>query len=359
MSRIVVDRAALAAAVAFASRALPRNATIPTLNGMRLSGGKKLKVSAFDYETYAEAHVLNGSDDEVDVLLPGRAFGQYLTGMSGDMVSIEVDGSAAVVTCGRAKVTLRLMSLADYPTAPTAPPVLGSIPAQMLTSVVASLRDCADPKNAREALRGIGIQFGPQVTFTATDRYRGAVCTVDWTGEADLTVCAPIPILEASKVLVDNVQIGCDENLLSVSDGDKAIIGRLFAGTSPPMTKLIDDLKEKTSALVDRDEAIATVGWLASGDNRKNGSLCLVDFETDSLTFSLAGGESIDAQSSIDAKVDGEPLTVKLNAVYLLSVLKASPAPTCLLSFSGPTKPLKLTSEDDPGLRCVVMPVRQ
>lgn len=361
--RVTVERKALTDAVTFAARALPRNSPVPVLHGMRLTGGRALTVSAFDFETYAHAQVLNTADDgDVDVLVPGMALRSYLAGMTGPAVTLDVDEHTVTVRAGRSSASLQTMSLRDYPSAPTPPPLVGQVDAAAFAATATAVAAAADPNNALPALRGVAFTPGDTLTLAATDRYRGHLAEIPWTradNPRNTPALAAVGALDAARFLVSQVLIGCDDTLLSLGDGHRLIVTRLLSADPPQLHRLFPD-NTRRQATVDREEFIDALRFVIAGDTRRAETVgqITLDVSTDAITVRLRGLEGVTAEASVDAKVDGDPLTAHFRALYLQGAAGAFTADTICIGQDVATKPALITAEEQPDLRCLVMPVR-
>ena len=68
--RFLVERDALADALAWVARALPSRPVVPVLSGLRLEAGDGLTLSCFDYEVSATAHLDAEVKEPGTVLVP-------------------------------------------------------------------------------------------------------------------------------------------------------------------------------------------------------------------------------------------------------------------------------------------------
>jgi DNA polymerase III subunit beta len=355
------DRARLAAAVAFASRALPRSPAIPVLTGLRVTGANgQATVSAFDFDTYAEANAGPASED-FDVLLPGRAFASYLSGMTCGQVTLTVGERQAEISGGSARVTLPLLSLADYPTAPHIPESIGVIDAGAFTAAFASVAEAVDPNFATANLRGVVFDLNDgALTLAGVHSQRCAIRTVhDWTATGTAKVIAPLVLADAAKLMDGPLAVAITEQVVCLFDDARCVLTRILDGQSPDYMRTFDVFAGDLTVTCDREDLIAALRWIGSGDTRKDmAGVLRMTIEPDGLTVALSGAEAMTASTSIEAKVDGDGIDVGWKAENLLAGLTGTTAATVTLRFSTPTKPCLLTAESDPGYRYLGMPIR-
>lgn len=355
-----IERDQLAAAVTFASRALPKGAALPALNSLRLTNVKKrLAVSAFDFDLFAFADALCDGPD-FDVLVPGALFGKYVAALPNGLIHVEIDHGVTLVA-GRSKVTLNTLNLGDYPTPPAAPTALGQIEASDLATAIASVRECVDVNNARTALRGVVLRPDGHLVIVGLDGYHCAERIIDWHGDNHSDgVIVPLAILDSAKAFTGPVQVALDANLIALSDSSKRLIGRLIGEQLPPYEKPLEAHSPKLHVTVSRAELLEAVKFAALGAPQQ-GAMVRVALEvtTDSVDVSLPedGTLGAAASSSVDAKVEGDPIAVKTSALYLTDGLKATDAEVVTLHFEGPKRAFSISAETDPALRFLCMPV--
>ena len=356
-----VDRKDLTDAVAFATRALPRAAAVPVLNGVRITTTDgALTVSAFDYDTYAEASVSQVTEAGTDLLVPGRALSSYLSGMRGPSVTLDADDASVRVICGSAKVTLPRLNLDDYPAAPPVPPSVGTVDGEELALALGSTLPAIDPNNAVVALRGYVLDSTDGLIIAGGSRFSFAVRQMtSWTGEPFGQALVPTPLGDAARTLTGKVVLGRDDGRVSLATDDRCLTVRTIEGEPPTFRKLFDAHNPVTTVSVDRAEFAERLKWIALGDTRKETrGHCILTIGAESVGIALWGAEGIDVSDEIEAKVDGDGMDIGWKAEHLLDGLNGTTAATTVLSFAGPTKAALITAESDPGFRYLAMPVR-
>lgn len=354
---IRVERDQLAAAVAFAQRGLAKTAVHPALAGIRLTSAKKcLTVSAFDYDVHAQAEAVSTGPD-LDLLLPGTLLAKYVGGLPDGEVEISEDGTLGV---GRTRVTLHPLASAEYPSTPDRPDPIGEVEAEELAAAFESVRECVDTKAPKKEMTGVSLVPGtPEALWVAgLNNFRMACRAFNFDGETDKRVVVPLHVLDAAKSMHGTVRLGLSDNLISLSDNHRSITGRLIAEAPPNFERLfvIEPTLEVTLA---RTVLIDALKFVVLGDTRKEvaGHLIL-DIGTDAVTVALEGVETLDATVDVEAKIEGEPLRVKLKAGYLLNGLNATDADEVRLGFQDARKSFRMQVDSDPTLRFVCMPVR-
>jgi DNA polymerase-3 subunit beta len=371
--RIRVERDGFADAVAWAARILPQKAALPVLAGLRLEVGQdgKLELSGFDYEVSAQAQLDATVAEAGSILVPGRLLAEITRSLAPQPIDLATDGSRVVLSCGSSRFTLPTLPLDEYPTLPAMPEVAGKVGSDAFAAAVSAVAIAAGRDDALPVLTGIRVEIdGEQVTLAATDRYRLAVRTLRWAPvDPAMQATALVPartIAEAAKSLTAGAEVtlslsssGPGEGLIGLSGAKRSTTSRLLDGEFPKYRSLLPDAASAT-AVVDSaalTDAVRRVALVASRT-----SPIRLSFSADGVGLEAGGVDEAEAQESLAATFEGEPLTIAFNATYLLDGLGSLDSDEAQLAFTGPTKPAVLTgksgADDGTDHRYLLMPVR-
>lgn len=181
--KVAVDRDAFADAAIRVAKALPSNALLAAMHGTRIEvADGRARLTATDGEIAEVATVADvDADDDVVVLVPGRALADQVQTLPSGPATLTVDEGRKklVLRAGNRRTSVRLLdSLADFPEPPSAEEdaaaitVRGSDLAAALDRVVVA----CGTDNARPALTGVHLRIaGGAAAVAATDSYRIAV----------------------------------------------------------------------------------------------------------------------------------------------------------------------------------------
>jgi len=229
-------------------------------------------------------------------------------------------------------------------------------------------------------LTGVRVEIeGTTISLLATDRYRLAIRELEWNPQSpDASAAALVParvLAETAKAMTGTDVIvslagsgsGQGQGLVGfegeVSGGQRRATTRLLDGEFPKVRQIIPaDAAIQTRVRVDTAALVEAVKRVALVAER-NAPVRLT-FSEDGVTLDAGSGDEAQASESLEAKVDGETVTVGFNPTYLLDGLGAIGTPIAHLAFTQATKPAELTGapdlEGDPlgEFRYVLMPVR-
>src|SRR6266851_3968758 len=179
--RFLVERDALADALAWVARALPSRPVVPVLSGLRLEAGDGLTLSCFDYEVSATAHLDAEVKEPGTVLVPGRLLAEITRSLPAPTADFAADGDVVNLTCGSAEFTFVQLPSDEYPALPQAPPLAGTIDGGDLAAAIGQVLPAASRDDTLPMLTGICLDIdGETMTLAATDRYRLAVRETGW-----------------------------------------------------------------------------------------------------------------------------------------------------------------------------------
>lgn len=369
--KLTISPDVLAGVTAWAAQALPKRPAIPVLAGIRLdattAGSGCLGVSAFDYETGAQAQADAGVDEPGTVIIPGRMFTEVTRNLPAKDVHIAAEGSRVSLTCGPASFTFMSMPVEDYPSLPAIPSAAGTLGSEAFAHAVAQVGIAAGRDDTLPALTGICLEPGRDtLTLAATDRYRLATVEVDWdaVGRDLPAVIFPAQALQAAAkgmtagqtvtLALERPDYG--EGMAGLTGGDRTLVTRLIGGEFPRYRALLPG-NQPMSAQVDVG-TLADVVKRAALVAERNTAIHL-HFTPGSLRVTAGTGDEAAAEETMDATWDGgEPFTIAFNPHYLLDALTATGDAAVRFGFTSAGKPALITPAGGGSYLHVLMPVR-
>ncbi|MGB8020462.1 MAG: DNA polymerase III subunit beta [Candidatus Nanopelagicales bacterium] len=355
--RFRVDRDRFAEAVTWAGRTVPARPTAPMLSGLRLEALADakacLRVESYDFEVSGRAEI--AADVEVPgvALVNGRLLVDIAKALPAQPVDVEVEGTRMAVRCGRSSFALPTLPVEDYPNLPPMPEPNGTVPGPVLASAVSQVAVAAGRDDTLAFLTGVRVEVdGDSVTLAATDRYRLAVRTFNWTPrDPQFTAAALVPartLADTSKSLMhaDEVRLAfslasAGEGLLGIEGLDRRTTTRLLNGDFPKFRDLLPKqpstvARVETAALT---EAVKRVSLVA-----ERSSAVRLIFSGQEVVLEAGTGDDALGTDAIECELQGESMErIAFNAAYLLEGLAAIGKPVTMMSFTEPGKAAVLT----------------
>lgn len=372
-----VDRDVLADAVAWAARSLPVRPSSPVLSGLLIEAGDEgLVLSTFDYETSARATLSAEVSDEGKALVSGRLLADICRSLPAKPVEMVLDGARVSLTCGSARFSLQTMPVEDYPTLPQMPGASGTVKSDLFAHAVAQAVTAAGRDDMLPVLTGVRLEIeGSTISLLATDRFRLSHRELEWnpnTPDASMAALVPAKVLaDTAKSLTSGSEVTIALSAGGVGEGIIGFEGAAAGGVRRTTTRLLDGEFPKvrslfpnehlTVARVDKASLIETVKRVSLVAERN--TAVQLAFADGVLTLDAGSGDEAQASESIEAAIDGDPLTTGFNPQFLLDGLTAIDQQVVELAFTQASKPVVISGSvadeaADPGFRYLLMPRR-
>jgi DNA polymerase III subunit beta len=377
--RIRLERDVLADAVAWTARSLPARPPVPVLAGLLVeASGDQLTLSSFDYEVSARVVVDATVEEAGTALVSGRLLAEITRSLPARPVTLSTEGTKVLLVCGSSRFSLPTLPVEDYPSLPDMPAVTGTLRGAAFAAAVAQVAVAAGRDDTLPVLTGIRLEIeGATLTLAATDRYRLAVRELAWEpGQSDGQAIALVPartLADTAKALAGGDAVSLALSSGGIGEGLIGFEGDGAAGSRRTTSRLLDGEFPKYRALLP-SESLTVVSLDAAAFIESVRRVALVaernapvrlTFTAGELQLDAGTGDDAQASESLEAALDGEPITIAFNPQYLLDGLGAIDTPTAVLSFTTATKPAVLTGKtadtDEPGgadYRYLLMPVR-
>lgn len=354
------DRDVLADAVAWAGRTLPARPPMTMLLGLRLEARAAdgiLSIASFDLAVSGRVEIPAEVSADGVALVNGRLLVEIVKHLPAALVQVSLEGARLRVRCGRTTFELPTLPVEEYPQLPAMPAPSGSVPGSVLAGAVAQVAVAASRDDALPVLTGVKVEVaGERVTLAATDRYRLAVRTFNWSPvDPGFTASALVPartLSDAAKALAhaDEVQLafgaaGAGEGLLGIEAAGRRTTTRLLEADFPKFRDLLPPpplttARVETAALV---EAVKRVALVA-----ERSSAVKLLFSESEVRLEGGAGDDASALDAIECHLAGADLDrVAFNPFFLLEGLSALNQPVANLAFTVAGKAAVLTGAAD------------
>jgi len=210
--RFVVERDALAEAVAWVARSLPSRPVLPVLSGLLLQAAPDgLTLSCFDYEVSARIHLDADVAEPGTALVPGRLLAEITRNLPGHPVEVD-DADDVTLTCGPASFSLVTLPMGEYPRLPELPRLAGTVDGGVLATAIGQVTPAASRDDTLPVITGVNVEIsGDVITLVATDRYRLAIRELGWNParpDARSTLLVPAKTLaDAARMMAPGVPV--------------------------------------------------------------------------------------------------------------------------------------------------------
>ena len=359
--RAGVPKKTLAEAAGVLERIAPTKPSQPVLAHLYLEGVPEgLLMRATNGEVDLELLVPAEVEGTGAALVPAALFGQLVRSLPAEHAELRLTPEGLELEGGSFSTRIATADPETFPPFPEPEGAEGKLSAEALAKALSRVRYAAAQEEYRAIFRGIQLEFGEhRFRAVATDGFRLALFDV-----------AEGPGFEAKRVLParnadELVRLIKDLAVpLSLSVGEARLWAKgerfrvalaLMEGSFPDYERVIPD-RFVLEAVLDAEalrQAIERLRVLADRQSQRID----VAFSETGLEL-VAEGELGRGRELLAAEVQGEaPLVAAFNAQYLADALKGLKGPVHF-RLSGPTTPSLIESEEEPGYRAVVVPLR-
>ena len=203
------------------SGAVERRHTLPILSNVLIKvSDNALWLTGTDLEVELISNVtLTGELEEGEITVPAKKLLDIIRGLAeGSEISFHIDGSKAIIRCGRSKYSLSTLSATDYPNLEDWQGELEfEISQSNLKRLIDSVHFSMAQQDVRYYLNGMSLETEDNVIRTvATDGHRLALCRLNYTDATLPNRQVIIPrkgVMEITRLIEDSdkslkVQVG-------------------------------------------------------------------------------------------------------------------------------------------------------
>ena len=371
--KFIVESNALTDSVNWVSRSLSTRPIMTALLGIVIDVQNDVTLSASDLETSAKSSFNADIKEKGRVLVPGRLLSEIARALPNKPVSFTLDGSRVLVVAGSAKFTLPTLPINEYPNLPTLPETSGIIASDIFATAVNQVAIAAGRDESLPTLTGIHVDIsGETISLAATDRYRLAVCEINWTPtNPELTTSALLrarTLADAARTIATTKELSfaiapttATDRLIGFQTDSKSMTSRQLDGTFPPYRHLLP-VESTATAVIEVAKLLDSVRRVALVAD-KNIPLRL-KFNGQSLQLEAGAGDDAQATEEIDISYTGEANDIAFNPQFLTDGLNALGTTYVNMAFTGSNKPAllsgknKVDGEIDGSYRYLLMPMR-
>ena len=356
------DRDALSEALQTVQRGVSSRPGIPALTGVLLEAAEdgRLTLTTTDLEVSARLAVDVQVTEAGVALVPARLLADTVKSLSNAPVEFETDQSQARIRCAAYEGALRLLPAEDFPGLQEPGGTRVEAQAAEFAEAVSQVGRAASRDEARPVLTGVLVEVSREgCVLVATDSYRLAVR--DLVASADGEAKAIVPeraLSEAGRAAATDekgtVQILVDESQISFRAGGLTLTSRLIEGEFPNYRQLLPEGHESRLSVSRQQllDAVRRVGLLA-----RDTTPVRMEFNALGVRLSTSSPDVGQAVETVEARYEGEDLTVAFNPGYLVDGLTAATGESVRLDVRDGLKPGVVHGEGDE-FSYLVMPVR-
>jgi DNA polymerase III subunit beta len=356
------DRDALSEALQTVQRGVSSRPGIPALTGVLIDATEegRLTLTTTDLEVSARLSIEIQVSESGVALVPARLLGDTVKSLSDAPVEFETDQSQAHIRCAAYEGTLRLLPAEDFPGLQEPGGTTITAEAGAFAEAVNQVARAASRDEARPVLTGVLIEVSREgVVMVATDSYRLAVRDLVATADGEGKAIVPERALtEAGRAAAadekGSVTVFLDDAQVAFRIGDLTLTSRLIEGEFPNYRQLLPEQHESRLTISRQQllDAVRRVGLLA-----RDTTPVRIEFNALGVKLSSSSPDLGQAVETVEARYEGEDLTVAFNPQYLADGLTACHGESIRLDVRDGLKPGVVRGDADE-YTYLVMPVR-
>jgi DNA polymerase-3 subunit beta len=356
------DRDALSEALQTVQRGVSSRPGIPALTGVRMEAheGGPLALMTTDLEVSARLSVDVQVTEPGVALVPARLIGDTVKSLSDAPIDFETDQSQAHLRCAAYEGSLRLLPAEDFPAMQEPSGVRIQVEANRFAEAVSQVARAASRDEARPVLTGVLLEVSREgVVLVATDSYRLSIRELVASADSEAKAIVPERALtEAGRAAgadeKGSVELFVDESQVSFKVGGLTLTSRLIEGEFPNYRQLLPETHESRLSISRQQllDAVRRVGLLA-----RDTTPVRLEFNALGVKLSSSSPDLGQAVETVEARYEGEDLTVAFNPQYLADGLTAAVGESVRLDVRDGLKPGVVRGDGDE-FTYLVMPVR-
>ncbi len=353
-------------------RAVSTKNAIPAAGGILLTANRDcLTFQATDFEIAIRYQENDFSlEEEGSLVLPGRTFYEIAKKLPDTELALDTEEQTMTIRYDEAKIEINGFDPEEFPLLPQVNPKISGV--FNLETLKRNLREvivAISVDESRPIFTGVLMEIEPErVNFIATDTHRLALKKSAWESENDGSALLVIPgkiLLEILKIPAENnpaVRIEADERQVSFAVEDSLFISRLIEGKFPNYRQVIPgEDRILAKAIVDGNRLFsilerATV-MSREGTGARVGKVRL-EVSDGKMVVDAASPEVGRIHEVLPVYFEGEPMSLFLNAQYLLAILKVIDDADVVMDFTGNASPLVLRRKDDGSYLYLALPIK-
>lgn len=353
-------------AVAVCSRAAAAKSPIPSLEGILLEAGERLRVTGYDLKKGIYTDMDADVTEPGSVVLNAKLFGEMVRRLPDGMVTIESDSKEmTTVRCGKAEFAFMGISSDDYPELPSVNGLTTYYMEQSsLKTMITETSFAISEDDSRPVYTGAKFEIDPgTLTLIAVDGFRLAVRRGEIEGaEAHNEFVVPGTALSDVERISANdgkekIAISVGGSHVSFTVGKTVIVSRRLEGDFLNYRKAIPE-EYKYTVKVSRTELLRAIDRVVLIVDEKTKNPVRMTFH-DGFVYCMCQTPIGKAEDTCFSSGSGGDMEIGLNGKYLLDCLKNAPADELNICLNASFSPFVITPADgSDSFRYMILPIR-
>lgn len=356
-------------------RVSSKSLTLPILNNILLSTEKNfLNLAATDLEIGINWWALTKIEKEGKITVPSRLFFNFINLLPNKKINLEIKNNNLYIECENYKTQIKGISAEEFPIIPKVSEgetvsLKGSTFCQSLSQIV----DIAVSSATKPEISGVNFSFEKNlVTIAATDSFRLGEKKIffknDYPFEKGYSLILPQKTVKEIinvfgekegelKIYFSPNQVMFECLLAETPHPQIQIVSRLIEGEYPNYQEIIPK-KYTTQLKMDKSEFLNQIKTASLFSGKINEIKIKISPKENKIDIFSQSPEIGEYQSSIAAKIKGEPINISFNHRFLLDGLLNIKSSEVIFELNDESGPGVLKPVGDESYIYVVMPIK-
>lgn len=354
-------------AVLIAERIAGKKESLPVLSCILLEVGTDLAVRSTNLEAGVDIKVPGEVGEKGIVAVPAGILSQTLRAVSGDKVTLRVEGNNLHIESRGSKTLIKAIPHDEFPGISATKETKRSLtlPREVFLKALHAVSYAASTSMIRPELGSVYVKAEEGVlTAVATDSFRLAEKTVkDASGTGNDEVLIPLKHVQEiihllEKTGSEDVALTIDDSQLLLSADSVRFVSRVVEGNFPNYKEIIPKTfaTEATVLKSDFTEALRKARVFSGTDQHVGFHVYPKKKVFDVTAQSASIGEMSD---SLEAATSGDDIDVNFHIGYVADCLQSIDSDSIVLGFAGPGKPVVIKGVSDASFTYLAMPLNR
>ena len=373
--RLIIPQEKLKQGLNIVERISLKSLTLPILNNILISTEKNfLNLSATDLEIGINWWVLSKIEKQGRITIPSRLFFNFISLLPNKNVILEVKNNNLLIECENYKTQIKGLSAEEFPIIPKITQEESiNINNSSFCYNLNQVADIAIPSTTRPEISGVYFLFQKNlITIAATDSFRLGEKKIFLKTESPLnkdyslilpqkTVKEIVNIFSEKqsqlKIYFSPNQIMFQYPMTETPHPQIEVVSRLIEGEYPNYQEIIPK-KYTTQLILKREEFLNQIKTASLFSGKINEVKIKIDVGGKKVNIFSQSPDLGQYQSSVEAKIKGEPVNISFNHRFLLDGLLSIKSSEIIFELNNDSGPGVLKPVGDESYLYVVMPIK-
>ena len=351
-------------AVRLAASAADKRGTIPILSNILFEAeDNTLRLTATNLEigvsTVVNCEVEVGGRVTVNANKAVKLF----SSLTGEEIVLETADSRLNVRSSNSRFSLATLPSEEFPEIDIPSNYSITLPSEDMDKAIKKVSYAVSRDEARYVLTGVLFRsFGDRIHAVATDGHRLALYEIQVPSKEFSAIIPKKSLSELKKVLREGEEVSIAEqgNKLYFSSGDTVMWTSLIEGEYPDYTAVIPE-DNPFIVTADREELLLALKEVSIIFDKEDVRAVLFNVSDGRMKLqarNIEGESPEEAEVTVPVDYSGEPFSISFNIVHMIESVSSFEGSTIVMKFGEELTPALITSQEEPHLKNVVMPMK-